>query len=145
MFSSGPAAACQSRPARSLPAWGRCDNRAIDAELISLTEPTQVRTFPKGRFELYRVGPMTVGRATYEPGWRWSEHVGAASGERSCQVEHVGLVQSGAAVALMDDGRELVMRAGDLFYIPPGHDSWVLGEEPYVSLHLIGAGHYAKR
>jgi hypothetical protein len=70
----------------------RCDTRAIDAELISLAEPTEVRTFPKGRFEVYRVGPMTIGRATYEPGWRWSEHVGAASGERSCQVEHVGLV-----------------------------------------------------
>ena len=102
-----------------------------------------MRTFAKGRFEVYRIGPATIGRATYEPGWRWSEHVGAASGERSCHIEHVGLVQSGTAVALMDDGRELVMRAGDLFYIPPGHDSWVLGEEPYVSLHILGGEGYA--
>jgi quercetin dioxygenase-like cupin family protein len=86
---------------------------------------------------------MTLGRATYEPGWRWSEHVGGATGERSCMVEHVGLVQSGAAVALMDDGREVVMRAGDFFYVPPGHDSWVVGDEPYVSLHVLGSETYA--
>ena len=96
-----------------------------------------------GRFELYRVGPMTLGRATYEPGWKWSEHVGAATGERLCQVEHVGLVLSGAAVAHMDDGTEKVMRAGDFFYIPPGHDSWVVGDGPYVSLHVMGSEDYA--
>lgn len=100
-----------------------------------LGHPTEVRTFEKGRFELYRVGPMTLGRASYEPGWRWSEHVGPATGEGSCQVEHVGLVLSGEAVARMDDGREIAMRAGDFFYIPPGHDNWVVGDEPYVSLH----------
>ena len=74
-------------------------NRAIELELLNLENPSEVRTFEKGRFEIYRFGPMTLGRATYEPGWRWSEHVGRASGERSCMVEHVGLVQSGAAVA----------------------------------------------
>ena len=102
-----------------------------------------MRTLPKGRFEVYRVGPATIGRATYEPGWRWSEHVGAATGERLCQVEHVGLVQSGAAIAAMEDGTEIEMRVGDLFYIPPGHDSWVLGDEPYVSLHILGGEDYA--
>jgi quercetin dioxygenase-like cupin family protein len=102
-----------------------------------------VRTFEKGRFELYRIGPLTVGRASYEPGWRWSEHVGSQSGERSCQVEHVGLVLSGAAVVRMDDGREVVMRPGDLFAVPPGHDSWVVGDEPYVSLHIMGGETYA--
>ena len=102
-----------------------------------------MRTFAKGRFELYRIGPETLGRATYEPGWRWSEHVGAATGETSCQVAHVGLVLSGAAVVKMDDGREVTMRAGDFFSVPPGHDSWVVGDEPYVSLHLVGAAGYA--
>lgn len=115
----------------------------MDLTLINLSDPTEVRTFEKGRFELYRVGPMTLGRATYEPGWRWSEHVGRATGESSCQVEHVGLVMGGAAVAKMDDGTELVMRAGDFFYVPPGHDSWVVGEEPYVSLHIMGSETYA--
>jgi quercetin dioxygenase-like cupin family protein len=63
----------------------------------------------------------------------WSEHVGPATGESSCMVEHVGLVLSGEAVAKMDDGREVTMHAGDFFYVPPGHDSWVVGDEPYVS------------
>ncbi len=94
-------------------------------------------------FELYAVGPMTLGRATYEPGWVWSEHVGGPSGESSCQVEHVGLVLSGHAAAKMDDGREVVMEPGDFFYIPPGHDSWVVGDEPYVSLHVMGSEDYA--
>lgn len=102
-----------------------------------------MRTFEKGRFELYRVGPMTLGRATYEPGWRWSQHVGLESGESSCQVEHVGLVLSGEAIAKMDDGHEVVMRPGDFFYVPPGHDSWVVGNEPYVSLHVMGSQDYA--
>jgi hypothetical protein len=123
-----------------LAAW---HNRAIELELLNLESPSEVRTFEKGRFEIYRIGPMTLGRATYEPGWRWSEHVGRATGERSCMVEHVGLVQSGAAVALMDDGREVLMRAGDFFYVPPGHDSWVVGDEPYVSLHILGSETYA--
>ena len=115
----------------------------MDLTLVNFSDPTEVRTFEKGRFELYRVGPMTLGRATYEPGWRWSEHVGPQTGARSCQVEHVGLVLSGAAVARMDDGTEKVMRAGDFFYVPGGHDSWVVGDEPYVSLHIVGSETYA--
>ncbi len=115
----------------------------MDLELVNLDSPTEVRRFEKGRFELYTVGPTTLGRATYEPGWKWSEHVGATIGESSCQVEHVGLVLSGQAVAKMDHGGEVVMRAGDFFYIPPGHDSWVVGDEPYVSLHILGSEDYA--
>jgi quercetin dioxygenase-like cupin family protein len=115
----------------------------MDLQLINFQSPTEVRTFDKGRFELYQIGPMTLGRATYEPGWRWSEHVGQATGESSCQVEHVGLVMSGQAVAKMNDGRKVVMRPGDFFYVPPGHDSWVVGEEPYVSLHILGSEGYA--
>jgi quercetin dioxygenase-like cupin family protein len=86
---------------------------------------------------------MTLGRATYEPGWRWSTHVGAKTGEALCQVEHVGLVLSGQAMAAMDDGTERVMREGEFFYVPPGHDSWVVGDEPYVSLHIMGSEGYA--
>ena len=107
-------------------------------------DPDEVRTFEKGKFEIVHLGAMTIGRASYEPGWRWSAHVGAASGQKSCQVEHVGLVLSGRATAAMDDGRIIEMKAGDLFYIAPGHDSWVIGDEPFVSLHLMGAGDYAQ-
>lgn len=115
----------------------------IDLQLINFDEPTETREFEKGRFELYRVGPATLGRATYEPGWRWSEHVGPMVGAASCQVEHVGLVLSGQAVAKMDDGTERVMKAGDFFYVPPGHYSRVVGDEPYVSLHIVGSEDYA--
>lgn len=115
----------------------------MDLALVNLDNPAEVRSFEKGKFEVYEVGPTTLGRATYEPGWKWSEHVGRSKGESSCQVEHVGLALSGQAVARMDDGREVVMRAGDFFYIPPGHDSWVLGDEPYVSLHILGSEQYA--
>jgi quercetin dioxygenase-like cupin family protein len=105
--------------------------------------PDEVRTFEKGKFELVRLGGMTIGRATYQPGWRWSVHVG--KGTKSCMVEHVGMVVSGRATAAMDDGRVIEMKAGDFFYIAPGHDSWVVGDEPYVSLHFMGAEKYATK
>jgi quercetin dioxygenase-like cupin family protein len=107
--------------------------------------PDEVRTFEKGKFELVQVGGMTIGRATYQPGWKWSLHVGKAAGAKSCLVEHVGLVVSGRATAAMDDGRVIEMKAGDVFYIAPGHDSWVVGDEPYVSLHFMGASDYARQ
>ena len=107
-------------------------------------QPDEVREMVKGRFEVVRLGGMTIGRAIYEPGWRWSEHVGPGVGQTRCAVEHVGLVVSGAATAVLDGGAVIVMRAGDLFYVPPiPHDSWVVGDEPYVSLHFLGADHYA--
>ena len=71
--------------------------------------------------------------------------MGAATGATLCEVEHVGMVVSGRAACQMKDGRSYEMRAGDLFYIGPGHDSWVVGDEPYVSLHFLGAEHYAQR
>jgi quercetin dioxygenase-like cupin family protein len=108
--------------------------------------PDEIRHMEKGRFEIVRLGGMTIGRATYEPGWRWSQHVGPQTGATHCHVEHVGLVVSGTATAAFDDGRVVELRAGELFYIPPTpHDSWVVGNEPYVSLHFLGADHYAKK
>ena len=115
----------------------------MDLTLLNLDSPTETRSFDYGRFELYRVGPMMIGRATYEPGWKWSEHVGKPAGASSCLVEHVGLVISGRAAVKMDDGEERIMEPGDLFYVPPGHDSWVVGNEPYISLHVMGSENYA--
>ena len=106
-------------------------------------QPDEVRTFDKGRFELVHIGGMTIGRATYEPGWKWSTHFGEKLGKKSCDVEHVGLVIAGRATAAMDDGRVIEMKAGDLFYIAPGHDSWVIGDDAYVSIHMMGAADYA--
>ena len=117
----------------------------MDVILKRFEHPDETRVFEKGRFEIVNIGGMTIGRATYEPGWKWSEHVGKAMGATSCQVEHVGMVVSGVATAAMDDGRVIEMRPGDVFYVPPGHDSWVVGDEPYVSLHFMGAGDYARK
>ncbi len=118
----------------------------VSVILKRFESPDEIRVLQKGRFELVHLGGMTIGRATYEPGWRWSEHVGASVGATRCNVEHVGLVLSGTATAAFDDGRVVELRAGELFYIPPvPHDSWVIGDERYVSLHFLGADHYAKR
>lgn len=106
--------------------------------------PDEIREFPKGRFELVKIGGVTVGRARYEPGWRWSEHVRPTAGTETCEIEHVGLVLKGRAKVVMNDGMELVLERGDLFSISPGHDSWVVGSEPYESLHFLGADEYAK-
>ena len=114
-----------------------------DVILKRFETPDEVRVFAKGRFEVVRIGTMTIGRATYEPGWRWSVDVGRGLGQALCQVEHTGLVVSGSCTAAMESGDVIVMKAGDLFYIPPGHDSWVVGDEPYVSLHFEGAEAYA--
>lgn len=117
----------------------------IDVVIKRFESPDEVRLMLKGKFEIVRIGGLTVGRATYEPGWRWSEHVGLTMGTSRCSVEHVGLVVSGTATAAFDDGTVKELRAGELFYIPPiPHDSWVVGEEPYVSLHFLGADHYAR-
>ena len=121
------------------------DPEAIDVVLKRFERPDEVRRMEKGRFEIVRIGGVTIGRATYEPGWRWSEHVGPAVGAERCGVEHVGLVLSGTATAAFEDGTVVELHAGELFHIPPRpHDSWVVGDEPYVSLHFLGAERYAR-
>jgi hypothetical protein len=108
--------------------------------------PDEVRTFEKGRFELVRLGALTIGRAAYQPGWKWSLHVGPEAGSTRCPVEHVGLVVSGTAVVAFDDGRIVELTEGTLFHVPAvPHDSWVVGEREYVSLHFLGAQDYARR
>lgn len=116
----------------------------METILKRFEEPDEVRYFAKGRFEIVYVGGMTIGRATYEPGWKWSEHVGPDLGSDYCLVEHVGMVISGKAIAAYQDGTTFELTPGTVFYIPPiPHDSWVVGDEEYVSLHFLGADHYA--
>ena len=121
------------------------NNESLEVVLKRFDQPDETRLLTKGKFEIVRLGGMTIGRATYEPGWKWSEHVGPQVGATRCSVEHVGLVLKGCATVAFDDGRVVEMKAGELFYIPPvPHDSWVIGKEEYVSLHFLGADHYAK-
>jgi hypothetical protein len=120
------------------------DTPPVDVILKRFETPDEVRIFTRGRFELVTIGGMTIGRATYEPGWRWSTDVGAALGADRCSVEHLGLVLQGTATAAFED-RVVELTAGSVFYIPPlPHDSWVVGDETYVSLHFLGATHYGK-
>ena len=117
----------------------------VDAIVRTFDNPDETRVLTRGRFDIVRIGGMTIGRATYEPGWTWSEHVGRPLGLTRCTVEHIGLVLEGAAVAAMDDGRIIQLTAGSLFYVPGDpHDSWVVGDQRYVSLHFLGAQEYAK-
>lgn len=114
--------------------------------IVKVGQPDEVREFARGRLELYRFGAMEIGRAVYEPGWRWTEHVRPSSGTELCEVGHVGLVLAGSAAVRMADGREFTIGAGDFFAIPGGqggHDSWVIGDDEYISLHLLGADTYA--
>jgi hypothetical protein len=118
----------------------------LDVILKRFDHPDETRTFELGRYEVVDIGGMTIGRATYQPGWRWSTHVGPLTGTTHCTVEHVGLVLSGHATAAMKDGAIHDLTAGTLFSIPADpHDSWVVGDETYVSLHFLGAGTYAKK
>ncbi|HEY3010356.1 MAG TPA: cupin domain-containing protein [Micromonosporaceae bacterium] len=103
----------------------------------------EVREFPRGLLQLCRVADQTIGRARYEPGWRWSRDVGPSAGTALCEIDHLGVVVAGRAAVRMADGEEFVLSAGDVFAIPAGHDSWVLGDEPYESIHLLGADGYA--
>ena len=108
-------------------------------------QPDEIIEFEKGKFETVRIGKLVIGRATYQPGWKWSEHVGPGVGATRCHLEHIGLVLSGTATAAFDDGTLFELRAGELFYIPPvPHDSWVVGNKPYVSLHFAEAERYAR-
>jgi len=133
-----------SNQVNALEAYRGEEDIMLEVILKSFDNPDEVRTFEKGRFEIVKIGGMTIGRATYEPGWRWSEHA-TPDGSPFCEVEHVGLVLSGRATAAMKDGEIYELRSGTVFYIPPqAHDSWVLGDEIYVSLHLLGADKYTK-
>jgi len=114
-------------------------------EIKRFESPDEMRAFDKGAFAVVRCGGLSIGRATYQSGWRWSHHVGPIAGTAGCQVEHVGMVVSGRSMIAMDSGEERVVRPGDVFHVPPGHDSWVVGDEPYVSLHFLGADEYASK
>ena len=117
----------------------------LDVVLKRFDNPDEVRLFEKGKFEIITIAGMTIGRATYAPGWKWSEHVGPLAGTEFCEVEHMGLVLSGEATAAMRDGKIYQLVPGTIFHIPAEpHDSWVVGDEPYVSLHFLGADSYTK-
>ena len=112
----------------------------------SLDAPEEVRPFEdgKGRVELVNLDAGAVGRATFEPGWRWSEHVKPIAKTDSCQAAHLGYYVSGRMKVVMDNGEEEEFGAGDFAVIPAGHDAWVVGNEPCVVIDWQGFADYAK-
>jgi len=114
------------------------------AELKSFGKPEEVREFPKGRVDLLKIGGATVGRATFEPGWRWSTSVKPIARTKSCEAPHFQYHVSGVLMVLMDDGTELECKPGDVSLLPSGHDAWVEGNEPAVIVDFQGMIDYAK-
>jgi class 3 adenylate cyclase len=106
--------------------------------------PDEVRVVEKARVELVELGELAVGRSIFEPGWRWSAHVKPIVGTESCQVHHIGYVMSGHLHVEMTDGASLDVVGGDAFEIPPGHDAWVIGDEPWISVDWAGRRLFAK-
>lgn len=106
--------------------------------------PDEIRRVEKAHIELVELGELTIGRALFEPGWRWSEHVKPIVGTESCQVHHLGYVVSGHLHIEMTDGASMDVMGGDAFEIPPGHDAWVIGDEPWISVDWAGRRLFAK-
>ena len=110
----------------------------------TLNVPDEVRTFDKGRVELAKVGMVTFGRATFHPGWKWSESVKPIVKTEYCEAPHVQYHVSGRLAVKMADGTELEFGPGDVGVIPPRHDAWVVGDEPVVVIDISGMTGYAK-
>jgi quercetin dioxygenase-like cupin family protein len=108
--------------------------------------PDEVRPFKDatGKVELVELAGNMVGHGTFEPGWRWSDHVKPLSGTESCEVEHIGYVLRGQMKVVMAGGDELVVEPGDVFHMPAGHDAWTVGDEACVVLDFGGLRGYAK-
>lgn len=119
-------------------------DRIVQLRRKRFDQPDEVRTVEKARIELVELGELAVGRAAFEPGWRWSEHVRPIVGTESCQVHHIGYVISGHLHVEMTDGATIELMGGDTFEIPPGHDAWVVGDEPWISVDYAGRRLFAK-
>jgi quercetin dioxygenase-like cupin family protein len=114
-------------------------------EIKSLNSPDETRSFERGKLELVNIGGRSVGRAILEPGWRWSKHVKPIAKTKSCEAPHFQYHVSGTLKIVMDDGTEKECRAGDVSLLPPGHDAWVVGDEPVVVVDFQGMVDYAKK
>jgi quercetin dioxygenase-like cupin family protein len=111
----------------------------------SIQKPDETRSFSKGKMDVVKVEDFVFGKATFEPGWKWSDHVKPVAGTKSCMVNHNGFVVSGRMHIKMDDGSEVEIGPGDVFVCPPGHDAWIVGNEPCVVYDVSGAAVYAKK
>ena len=114
------------------------------AEIKAFANPDQVRTFPRGRLELVTIGGATIGRAVFEPGWRWATSVQPIANTKSCDAPHFQYHVAGVLRIRMDDGTEFDCRPGDMSLLPAGHDAWVIGDEPAIVVDFQGMVDYAR-
>ncbi|MCX6020216.1 MAG: cupin domain-containing protein [Chloroflexi bacterium] len=113
-------------------------------EAKSHDAPDEARTPDKTRVDIVRLEKFTMGRLSFEPGWRWSECLKPVVGGDACQVSHVGYAVSGRLTILLPDGSQRTINSGDSYTIPPGHDAWVEGAAPYVGIEVMSAEQYAQ-
>ena len=112
----------------------------------NFSSPDETRQFQaKGKMQVVAFGDSTIGRGTFEPGWKWSEHVKPIAGTDSCQANHTGYVLSGRMRMKATDGKEIEVGPGDAWVAGPGHDAWVVGNEPCVMIDWTGVSKYAKK
>jgi len=109
-----------------------------------LDQPDEVRTFPLGRLDIYELDDVVIGRTEFQPGWHWAEHVKPIAGTSSCQYHHVGVCLAGRLGVRMDDGTSYEIGSGTVFDIPPGHDGWVIGDEPWLTYDVAGMRAYGR-
>jgi hypothetical protein len=114
-------------------------------EKKNIGKPDETRTFPKGRLDLLTFDGATLGKAVFQPGWKWSEALRPIAKTDSCQAPHFNYHISGRLHVKMDDGTEKEYGPGDVGVIPPGHDAWVVGDEPCVVIDFNGMTHYAEQ
>ncbi len=115
-----------------------------NVEIRSFSKPKEIRNFPHGHIELIEVAGRMIGRATLAPGWKWSEDVQPIAKTKSCEAAHIQYHISGVLMVRMDSGETYQCRAGDISVLPPGHDAWVVGDEPVVLVDFQGMVNYAK-
>ena len=121
--------------------------KAVIDEISSrrFESPDETRSFEKGHIDLVHFGSITLGRITLEPGWRWALHVKPIAGTSSCEAGHLQYILSGRMHIVMDDGTEAEFGRDEVISIPPGHDGWVVGNEPFIAIDVTGLADYAKK
>jgi hypothetical protein len=119
-------------------------NKTEKMEVKSLNSPDESRKFDKGKLDLVKIGGTMVGRAIFQPGWKWSESVKPIAKTKSCEAPHFQYHVSGTLRLRMDDGTEKDLKPGDVALLPSGHDAWVVGNEPVVVVDFQGMVDYAR-